>query len=135
MADKIVIMETEPTLRTAYNNKVAECLELKKQNQKLKEEMIKEKEINIIESLKPNKPLEPYPSYIDEAYTKLTYTDFMRYRYEEKQYIIEFNSEHNCNPHNPCSEYSEFYEGLNKIRKRYNLNEIYPVECQKRSNI
>lgn len=36
MADKIILMETEPTLRDAYNKKVAECLELKKELRKWK---------------------------------------------------------------------------------------------------
>lgn len=91
-------------------------------------EKMKEEATDVIECLKA-KPSVVYPPFIDEAYTKLTHTDFIRFRHEEERYVSDFNLKYNRNPHNPCTEYSEFYEGLNKIRKRYGLNEIHPIGC------
>ncbi|AXF52099.1 MAG: hypothetical protein [Podoviridae sp. ctcf755] len=75
----------------------------------------------------PANPLE----LIELAYhnINLNYIRYSQYLQEEKQYIADFNAENHCNPHNPCSEYPEFYEGLNKIRRHYGLDEIHPIGC------
>lgn len=79
---------------------------------------------------KNSKPLDPFPSGdCFEEYKKIGRLAYLQYKCEEKQYIADFNAENHCNPHNPCSEYPEFYEGLNKIRKQYGLDEIHPIGC------
>lgn len=68
-------------------------------------------------------------SLINSLERELKFASYMLCLEEQMLYIANFNSKYNCNPHNPCTEYPEFYEGLNEIRKRYNLSEIHPMGC------
>lgn len=93
--------------------------------------MKKQSEVNVINVFKP-KMLDSYLyniNLINSLQQELNNTSYTLYLEEEKLYVADFNSKYNCNPHNPCTEYPEFYEGLNEIRKRYNLSEIHPMGC------
>lgn len=66
---------------------------------------------------------------INSLERELKFASYMLCWEEEMLYIANFNSKYNCNQHNLCTEYFEFYEGLNEIRKRYGLSEIHPMGC------
>ncbi len=84
---KILIVETEPELRNAYKEKVAECLKLKKQKLKLMRDLKKyEKAIEVLkENLKMDVCSREYPLYSNKYFLSVLNTNF---KIGELEYFI-----------------------------------------------
>ena len=67
----------------------------------------------------------PLPAYIPPN-NKITY----EYEKEEEKYTLDFIKKNNCHKYHPHIEFEEYWNGLNKIRAKYGLENIVQVECK-----